>query len=56
MILYDKENNFKKIIKVELPIELNSTIKQFDEFNIELYYNAYKFKSKSFPFSVKIVN
>jgi exoribonuclease R len=56
LVLCDRENNFKKIIKVELPIEYNSTIKQFDEFNIELYYNPYKFKSKSFPFSIKIIN
>lgn len=55
LILYDKENNFKKIIKVDLPIEFYSAIKQFDEFDIELFYNPYKFKSKSFPFSIKII-
>ena len=56
LVLYDISNNFKKIIKVEIPIEFNSTLKQFDELDIELFYNPYKFKSKSLPFSIKIIS
>ena len=56
LVLYDITNNFKKIIKVEIPIEFNCTFKQFDELDIELFYNPYKFKSKSLPFSIKIIS
>ena len=55
LVLYDERNNFKKIIKVEIPIEYYAKIKPFDELNIELFYDSYTFKSKSLPFSVKIV-
>lgn len=55
LVLYEEKTCFKKIIKVELPIEFNSTIKRFDELDIELFYDPYKFKSKSLPFSIKII-
>jgi hypothetical protein len=53
LILYDKYNNFKKMIKVELPTGIN--IQKYDQLNIELYYNAYKFNSTWFPFTIKII-
>jgi hypothetical protein len=55
MVLHDEYNKFKKIIKVEIPIEYCDELKQFDEFNVELFYDSYKFKSKSLPFSIKII-
>lgn len=55
LVLYDKSNEFKKIIKVEIPLEYHEKLKQFDELNIELFYDSYKFKSKSLPFSIKII-
>jgi exoribonuclease R len=55
LVLYDEKNNFKKIIKTILPIDYD-TIKKYDEINIELFYDPYKFKTKSLPFSIKIIN
>ena len=55
LVLYDELNNFKKIIKVVIPLEYCEKLEQFDELNIELFYDPYKFKSKSLPFSIKII-
>lgn len=55
LILIDEKNNFKKIIKTILPIEYNK-LNLYDEFNIELFYDSYKFKSKTIPFFIKIVD
>jgi exoribonuclease R len=56
LVLFDPKTNFKKMIKVEMPIEYIPRIKQFDELDVELFYDPYKFKSKSFPFSIKIIS
>jgi hypothetical protein len=55
LVLYDKVNNFKKMIKAELPIAYD-TINKYEEINVQLFYDPYKFKSKSLPFSIKIIN
>lgn len=55
LVLYDEKNSFKKIIKTELPINYDS-INKYDEIIIELFYDSYKFKTKSLPFSIKIIN
>jgi len=52
LVLYDEFNKFKKIIKVLIPLEYCEKLKQFDEFDVELFYDSYKFKSKSLPFSI----
>ena len=53
LVLYDEANNFKKMIKVELPdVNLDINITEID---VELYYNSYKFNSTWFPFYIKII-
>ena len=54
IVLFDEINNFKKIIKIELPIGFEK-INKFDEVKIQVFYDAYKFKSKSLPFYIKIL-
>jgi C1A family cysteine protease len=39
LVLYDSVNNFKKIIKAEIPIEYQNILETNMEFNIELFYN-----------------
>jgi hypothetical protein len=56
LVLYDKTNNFKKIIKAEIPIEYQNIIETNMEFNVELYYNPFAFTSDWFPFSIKIID
>lgn len=53
IVLFDKTNNFKKIIKTEMPIGYEK-INKFDEVNIQVFYDSYKFKSKGLPFYIKI--
>jgi exoribonuclease R len=55
IVLYDELHNFKKLIKTDVPIEYYKKMKQFDEFEVELFYDSYKFKSKSLPFSIRII-
>jgi hypothetical protein len=55
LVLYDEINDFKKIVKVAIPVEYYHKLTQFDEINLELFYDPYKFKSKSLPFSIKII-
>ena len=43
LVLYDPTNNFKKIIKTEIPIQYQNQIETNMEFNVELYYNPYAF-------------
>ena len=56
LVLYDRANNFKKIIKAEIPIEYHNQLEINMEFNVELYYNSYAFTSDWFPFSIKIID
>ena len=55
LIITTHTNDFKKIIKVKIPLEYINKIKQFDEIDIQLFYDSYKFKSKLLPFSIKIL-
>jgi exoribonuclease R len=56
LVLYNKENNFVKMVNVELPqIDLTENLKKYMEFDVELYYNSNNFKSTKFPFSIKII-
>lgn len=56
LVVYNKQNNFTKVVNVELPqIELTLDLKKYMEFNIEIYYNSIKFKSNKFPFAIKIL-
>jgi exoribonuclease R len=56
LVLNQSENNFTKMVNVELPqIELTQELKKYMEFNVELYYNSNNFKSNKFPFSIKII-
>ncbi len=56
IVLYNEENNFVKMVNVEIPqIDLTEHITKYMEFNIELYYNSNNFKSSKFPFSIKII-
>jgi exoribonuclease R len=54
-IIKDILSDFKKIIKIEVPLEFHDKLYIFEEFNIELFYDPYKFKSKTIPFSIKII-
>lgn len=54
IVLFDEFNNFKKIKKSKLPIGYEK-INKFDEVKIQVFYDPYKFKSKSLPFSIKIL-
>lgn len=56
LVLYDRTNNFKKIIKAEIPIEYQNQIETNMEFNVELYYNPHAFTSEWFPFSIKFID
>lgn len=55
LVLYDEVNDFKKMIKAELPLKYDF-VKKFEEINVQLFYDPYKFKSKSLPFSIKIID
>jgi exoribonuclease R len=55
IVVYDKENNFKKILNVELPINSGIILHKFNEFNVELFYNSVNYKTFKFPFSIKII-
>jgi exoribonuclease R len=54
IVIYDEIYNFKKIIKTVLPTDFEK-INKYDEITIQIYYDSFKFKSKSLPFYIKIL-
>ena len=54
IVIYDELYNFKKIIKTVLPTDFEK-INKYDEITIQVYYDSFKFKSKSLPFYIKIL-
>lgn len=55
IVVYNKQNNFKKILDVEIPINSIIKLEKFFEFKIQLFYNPVNYKSNKFPFSIKII-
>jgi hypothetical protein len=54
LVLYDEKYNFTQIIKTQLPINYEK-INIFDELIVQVFYDSYKLKSTSLPFSIKIL-
>jgi exoribonuclease R len=54
LLVVSSGTEFKKMINVELPKNITG-LEKFKEIDVEIYYNAVKFKTSKFPVDIKII-